>query len=132
MANFDRHTSRVLEFTCAHSNLSLPELIGGSRKKNVVLARCAAATYLRNANYSLQLIADNLGVDVSIVHKYVHSHENRMADKFYSNLYLNIGKSMSTVEEIQDDSTEGQLEDLRVRLATLESRVKHLTTLITE
>ena len=127
--SFDEFTRNVIDIACSHAAIHPSELFS-SKRKDVVNVRSIISVILRENGSTYQSIADILSVDVRNTHSYVMGHDNRMADKKYSSLFKSVQRSMNDVESISDD-IHLSITNLLVRLEKLESRVNHLTHLLT-
>lgn len=130
LESFDELTRGVIDITCTHANIRISELFT-SKKKEIVNARSIVAYILRENGQTYQSIADILNVDVKASYGYVMGHDNRMADRGYASLYSRVLKSLESTNEIIGDDVYSMIRTLLVRLEKLESRVNHLTHLIT-
>lgn len=130
LASFDEITSSVIELTCEYSMVHIDELLGGSKKKEVAHARSVVCVVLRSNGYTYKSISDILGVDVSISHTYVNSHDNRMADKQYSTLYNRVVRSLNSIGDTDEDLRR-EVSRLKLAVEQINNRLLHIYQLLT-
>lgn len=130
LSSFDELSRSVIELSCEAGMVHIDELLGGSRKKEVLNVRSLVSVILRENGYTYQSISDILGVDLKVSHTYVMSHDNRMADKRYSALYNRVTNSLENVGVTYEDLHK-EVKILKVSVEKIKDQLNHIKKLLT-
>ena len=132
MANFNNHENVCLHACSSITNVSIVDIVGSSKKKEVVMARALSCMVLAYYGYGVREISRLTNTDVKGVSIYIEGHANRLADKRYSRAFEKCIQFISQYEEFSDESVKEKMDTLYNNYLALEGRVEHLKELITK
>jgi len=104
-------------------------ILNGSKKREVVLARALCAALLYNHGIIVARIARLLNIHYKSASHLCLSHDNRMADFQYANLYGVLYSSVTSEMQNPIDIA-SRLERAEAAIARTEQRINHLQELI--
>ena len=111
-------------------NVNVVDVIGKSKKWELVMARAIAAKLLGEYDYGIRESARLINSDPKGVHTYVHTHGARMEDKKYARAY---GLAQDFVEGYftSDSSLREKFNQLVTEVMTIKSQYQHIKELLT-
>lgn len=131
MANFNNHENVCLHACSSVTGVSMVDIVGSSKKKEVVMARALTCMVLAYYGYGIREISRITNTDVKGVSIYIEGHENRLADKRYARAFDKCIQFINQYEEFSDEAIKDKMDTLYEKYLTLEGRFEHLKELIT-
>ena len=131
MANFNNHENVCLHSCASVTSVSIAEIVGSAKRKEVVMARALTCSVLSYYGYGVREISRITNTDVKGVSVYLEGHDNRMADRRYARAFAKSVQFVNSYEEFSDEAMRDKVNVLYEKYLALEGRFEHLKELIT-
>jgi hypothetical protein len=130
LGNFKNLADVILLCSASAGGVSTTDILSSKKTKEITIARGVAIAIMHEQGLSIREIARISDTDPKGVHTYVHSHDNRMADKRYSRVFNRANEFMKGYFS-SDTSLHGEVDKLKQMYVDLNGKYEHLKELLT-
>jgi hypothetical protein len=130
LGNFKNLADVILLCAASAGGVSTADILSNKRTKEITTARAIAICAMHNQGLSLREIGRISNTDPKGVHTYIHSHDNRMADRRYELAYNRANNFMKGYFS-SDASLHSEVDELKAKYVDLSGKYDHLKELIT-
>ena len=120
----------ILLCAASAANVSTQEILSSKKTKEITIGRAIAISIMHEQGLFLREIARITNTDPKGVHTYIHSHDNRMADRRYA-MAFNRAKKYVESYFSSDVTLHGEVSGLKEMYIDLQGKYEHLKDLIT-
>lgn len=130
MANFNKYENVCLHACSSVTGISIVDIVGNSKRKEVVMARALTCSVLEFCGFGKREISRITNTDVKGVSIYLEGHQNRMADKRYDRAYSKTIAFIHSYEEFSDEALSEKVSILYENIMELQGKYDHLKELL--
>jgi hypothetical protein len=112
MAKFNKYENVCLHACSSVSGVSIVDVMGSSKKKEVVMARSLTCSVLKFCGFGIREISRITNTDAKGVSIYIEGHDNRMADVRYERNFTKAIQFINTYEEFSDEALSDKVQIL--------------------
>lgn len=130
LGNFRNLADVIILSVASATNVSMQDILSSRKTKEVTTARGISCRIMYDQGLHLREIARITNTDPKGVHTYIHSHENRMADKMYSRSYYRANQYLRGYFS-SDATLHDEVGRLKAMYLDLQGKYDHLKELLT-
>lgn len=130
MAKFNKYENVCLHACSSVSGVSIVDIMGSNKKKEVVMARSLTCSVLKDCGFGIREISRITNTYAKGVSIYTEGHDNRMADTRYERNFSKAVKFIQTYEEFSDEALSDKVQILYESFIDLRSKYDHLKQLL--
>lgn len=131
MTKFNRFENVCLHAAASITGVSLVDIVGSNKKKEIVLARSLACSILNHYGFGLREISRITNTDAKGVSVYLENHTERMRTSRYKRSFEECVEFIDQYEEFSNEAMSEKLNTLYEKYTILAGRYDHLKQLIT-